>query len=124
MVRVDPQDRAALVTNNGTSALAEFEPTQAEVDAFTAAWEAERKAIGRGVAPRGQKTRAGLRAAFAERERAEAEAHEECSAEIHTWDYGYRPEAVDSYWMRCDRLGPHTTHENSVMGATWTEKTR
>jgi hypothetical protein len=101
--------------NEKTPALAVEEPTQAEVDAFTDAWEAERIAIGRG-----QTTRAGLRAAFAARERAEQEAGEPCSSEIHTWDYGYRPEEVDSYYMRCDRLGPHTEHENSTMGATWT----
>jgi len=109
-----------MTDNEKTPALAVDEPTQAEVDAFTDAWEAERKAIGRGIAEKGQKTRAGLRAAFAERERAEEKAGEPCSSEIHTWDYGYRPEEVDSYYMRCDRLGPHTEHENSTMGATWT----
>lgn len=46
------------------------EPTQAEVVAFTEAWEKARKEIGRGIAPKGTKTRAGLTAAFAERESA------------------------------------------------------
>lgn len=41
------------------------EPTDDEVAVFGAAWEAERKRIGRGIAPAGTKTRAGLRAAFA-----------------------------------------------------------
>jgi hypothetical protein len=37
---------------------------QEAVDAFTEAWEAERKKIGRGIVPPGSKTRAGLSAAL------------------------------------------------------------
>lgn len=35
-------------------------------EVYGQAWEAERKSIGRGIAPKGQKTKAGLRAVFAE----------------------------------------------------------
>lgn len=45
-------------------------------------------------------------------------APEPCEAEIHSWSY-FSSEAVDSYWMRCDRLGPHDEHENSETGAHW-----
>jgi hypothetical protein len=96
----------------------EPEPTDAEVEAFAAAWEAARQAIGPEGAPAGTKTRAGLRAAFAERQRAYWEAHKPCLAELHSWDY-FRPEQMDSYYMRCDRLGPHAQHVNSDTGATW-----
>lgn len=37
---------------------------EAAVTAFTEAWEAEREKIGRGIAPKGTKTRAGLLAAL------------------------------------------------------------
>lgn len=47
----------------------EHEPTQAEIDAFTQAWDAKRQEIGRGIAPKGTKTRAGLTAANAIRDR-------------------------------------------------------
>ena len=43
------------------------EPTDAEVEAFTEAWELARQKIGRGIARKGTKTRAGLRAAYAAR---------------------------------------------------------
>jgi len=37
---------------------------QEAIDAYTEAWEAERKKIGRGIAPPGTKTRAGISAAL------------------------------------------------------------
>lgn len=42
----------------------EVEVTDEHVRLFTEAWEAKRKEIGRGIAPKGTKTRAGLRAVF------------------------------------------------------------
>lgn len=41
------------------------EVTDEMVETFSEAWEAERIRIGRGIAPAGTKTRAGLRAVFA-----------------------------------------------------------
>lgn len=41
------------------------EVTDEHVRLFTEAWEAKRKEIGRGIAPKGTKTRAGLAAVFA-----------------------------------------------------------
>jgi hypothetical protein len=101
-----------------TPALAGGEPTDAEVEAFSTAWEAERVSIGRGIVPKGTKTRAGLRAAFAERERAEEAASEPCREELYSWDY-FRPEQTDPYWMRCGLVGPHEEHDNSDTGAKW-----
>lgn len=45
---------------------------------------------------------------------------EPCDAEKHSWGY-FTPEVVDSYWMRCHKLGPHDEHENSETGATWND---
>jgi hypothetical protein len=42
-----------------------------------------------------------------------------CDAEIHSWQV-FTPDQTDSYWMRCDLVGPHTRHENSETGAHWT----
>lgn len=59
---------------------------------------------------------------IAELEAAIAEAPRDttpCAEEKHSWDY-FRPEQMDSYWMRCDKLGPHDKHENSETGAHWT----
>lgn len=50
--------------------------------AFTEAWEAERKKIGRGIAEPGTKTRAGIRAAFAVFEAAHAPTDDEREALI------------------------------------------
>jgi hypothetical protein len=44
--------------------------------------------------------------------------HAPCGEELHSWDY-FRPEQVDSYWMRCDLTGQHLEHENSDTGAHW-----
>jgi len=44
--------------------------------------------------------------------------HEECRAEIHSWDY-FNQNQTGSYWMRCHLLGPHKEHENSETGARW-----
>lgn len=45
--------------------------------------------------------------------------HEPCDAEMHTLDYFRGHEDIDSYWMRCDLIGPHEEHENSHTGAKW-----
>lgn len=42
----------------------------------------------------------------------------ECDEEIRTWDV-FRPEQIDSYWMKCDRRGDHVEHWNSETGGTW-----
>jgi hypothetical protein len=42
-----------------------IEVTPELIEAFTAAWGAKQQEIGRGVAPKGTKTRAGLEAVFA-----------------------------------------------------------
>ena len=47
-------------------------------------------------------------------------AYEPCDSEKHSWDH-FRVEQVDSYWMRCHRVGPHIEHENSETGARWTD---
>lgn len=47
----------------------QHEPTQEEIDAYARAWEAKRREIGRGIADLGTKTRAGLTAANALRDR-------------------------------------------------------
>ena len=44
-----------------------------------------------------------------------------CDEEIRTWDV-FTPEQIDPYWMKCDRLGPHTEHHNGETGATWRTK--
>lgn len=41
-----------------------------------------------------------------------------CDNEAHSWDH-FSSKVVDSYWMRCHRLGPHDEHENGETGATW-----
>lgn len=51
-------------------------------------------------------------------EEAEQRATEPCTAEIHSWDY-FRPTQLDSYWIRCTRLGEHEEHEDSNTGAHW-----
>lgn len=43
--------------------------------------------------------------------------HEPCDAEMHSLDY-FRSHP-DSYWLRCDLIGPHEVHENSHTGAKW-----
>lgn len=48
----------------------------------------------------------------------EEEAEALCDEELHSWDY-FRPQQVDSYWMRCCRVGKHDEHEHSDTGATW-----
>jgi hypothetical protein len=53
------------------------EPTDQEVAAFSRAWGAARDKVGRGIAPRGTKTRAGLRAAYAARKDRLREAYEQ-----------------------------------------------
>lgn len=50
-------------------------------------------------------------------------ANDACTSEKHSWDY-FKPEQVDSYWMRCHRLGPHDEHENSETGAKWRDPAR
>ena len=92
--------------------------TDAEVEAFKAAWRVAGEKIGRGIAEPGTKTRAGLRAAFAAREAAEAAASEPCREELPSWSY-FTSQQVDSYWMRCHELGPHEEHKNSETGAHW-----
>lgn len=53
------------------------------------------------------------------RDAAEQSASEPCEAELHSWVV-FKPEQdVDSYWMRCDLLGPHDEHKNSHTGAKW-----
>lgn len=52
-------------------------------------------------------------------EERETAASEPCEEEKHSWDH-FRPGQVDSYWMRCHRVGQHDEHENSETGATWT----
>jgi hypothetical protein len=47
------------------------EVTQEMIDAFTEAWEAKREEIGRGIAPAGTKTRAGLEAVLRLRDQVE-----------------------------------------------------
>lgn len=47
-----------------------------------------------------------------------AHAHDECDAEIYSWDY-FSVDAVDPYWIRCGRVGPHEEHEDSNTGAKW-----
>lgn len=41
-----------------------------------------------------------------------------CDAEVYSWDY-YRPEQIDSYWIRCTLLGKHDEHEDSHTGLKW-----
>lgn len=43
---------------------------------------------------------------------------EPCKAETHSWSH-YRPEQIDSYWIRCTRLGEHDEHEDSHTGLRW-----
>jgi len=43
---------------------------------------------------------------------------EPCDAEIHSWER-FTPDQVDSYWIRCSRVGPHDDHEDSDTGLTW-----
>jgi hypothetical protein len=43
----------------------------------------------------------------------------ECESTMHTWTYGFSPNAVDSYYMTCDLTYPHDEHENSHTGAKW-----
>lgn len=51
----------------------------------------------------------------------QAAASEPCAEEKHSWDhFDSNSDVVDSYWMRCHRVGPHDEHENSETGATWT----
>lgn len=49
-------------------------------------------------------------------------AGELCSAETPSWDH-YRPEQVDSYMIRCTRLGAHDEHQDSHTGLSWREPT-
>lgn len=41
-----------------------------------------------------------------------------CSAEVPSWEL-FKPEQVDSYQIRCDRIGNHSKHRDSHTGATW-----
>lgn len=43
---------------------------------------------------------------------------EPCDAETHAWDH-YRPEQLDSYWIRCTLTGEHDVHEDAHTGLTW-----
>lgn len=43
---------------------------------------------------------------------------EPCKAETHSWSH-YQPEQIDSYWIRCTRLGEHDEHEDSHTGLRW-----
>lgn len=43
---------------------------------------------------------------------------EECAAEIHSWSV-FRPEQIDSYWIRCTLQYPHEDHEDSHTGIKW-----
>lgn len=41
-----------------------------------------------------------------------------CKAETHSWSH-YRPEQIDSYWIRCTLIGKHDEHEDSHTGLKW-----
>lgn len=56
-----------------------------------------------------------------ELEKCDVLANEPCDAETHSWTH-YRPEQVDSYWIRCTKAGPHDEHEDSNTGLTWVER--
>ncbi len=43
---------------------------------------------------------------------------EPCTAETRSWDH-FRPEQIDSYWIRCSLAGEHDEHEDSHTGLTW-----
>jgi hypothetical protein len=49
------------------------------------------------------------------------DAPDPCDAEVWSWAI-FSTEAVDPYWIRCTRLGPHDRHEDSNTGATWTDE--
>jgi hypothetical protein len=51
-------------------------------------------------------------------ELSEAPEPEQCTAEVHSWDH-FRPEQMDSYWIRCTMWGPHDDHEDEHTGLTW-----
>lgn len=41
-----------------------------------------------------------------------------CDAEVYSWDH-FRPEQIDSYWIRCTLPGKHNEHEDSHTGLKW-----
>lgn len=48
----------------------------------------------------------------------EPDSDDPCDAEVYSWDH-YRPEQIDSYWIRCTLLGKHDEHEDSHTGLKW-----
>lgn len=49
-------------------------------------------------------------------------ASQECQAETRSWDH-FKPEQMDSYWIRCTARGPHSRHKDGHTGLTWTDAT-
>lgn len=47
---------------------------------------------------------------------------EECQAETRSWEH-FKPEQIDSYWIRCTARGPHSRHKDGHTGLTWTDST-
>ena len=48
-----------------------------------------------------------------------SESDEPCEEEVHSWSY-FVPQAVDPYWMKCDRKAGHEgQHTNMETGAEW-----
>lgn len=45
---------------------------------------------------------------------------EQCSAETRSWDH-FRPEQIDSYWIRCTEFGPHDRHKDAHTGLSWSD---
>lgn len=50
------------------------------------------------------------------------DALQECRAETRSWDH-FRPEQIDSYWIRCTQWGPHDRHKDGHTGLSWTDST-
>lgn len=50
------------------------------------------------------------------------DAAQQCQAETRSWDH-FRPEQIDSYWIRCTQWGPHDRHKDGHTGLTWTNST-
>jgi hypothetical protein len=48
-----------------------------------------------------------------------AAAADPCDSEV--WSTDYFGQHFDRYWIRCNRLGPHTEHEDANTGLTWKE---
>lgn len=47
---------------------------------------------------------------------------EQCQAETRSWDH-FRPEQIDSYWIRCTEFGQHDRHKDSHTGLSWADST-